>query len=77
VAGLDPARYRLISPAEGPSRSTLVVIEDITGSGRGRPERLARLGIDAAYREGNLRLSPHLFNTPEQVDQTLAALHTG
>jgi selenocysteine lyase/cysteine desulfurase len=77
VAGLDPARYRLISPAEGPGRSTLVVIEDITGSGRRQHERLYRLGIDAAYREGNLRLSPHLFNTPEQVDHTLAALHTG
>jgi len=74
IAGIDPDRYRLVSPVSGPSRSTLVVLEEAGGASRERCERLASVGIDAAYREGNLRLCLHLFNTPEHVDQTLSAL---
>lgn len=43
------------------------------GTSQQRHEQLTAAGIDAAYREGNLRLSLHLFNTAEQVNQ---ALHT-
>jgi cysteine desulfurase/selenocysteine lyase len=75
IVGINPGRYRLVSPAGGPSRSTLVVLEDAGGNGRARQERLASEGIDIACREGNLRLSLHLFNTQEQVDLTLSALH--
>lgn len=31
--------------------------------------------LDAAFREGNLRLSLHLFNTAEDVSRALQALH--
>ena len=75
IAGIDPGSYRLISPVDGPSRSTLVVLEDADGNGREVHEWLASEGIDIAYREGNLRLSLHLFNTKEQVDLTLSVLH--
>jgi len=76
VAGLDPERYRLVSPARGPARSTLVVLSPADADGGGeRQRRLAEAGIDIAYREGNLRVSVHLFNEPGQIDQTLAALH--
>lgn len=34
-----------------------------------------RAGIDAAFREGNLRMSLHLFNTAEDVSRALQALH--
>ena len=40
-----------------------------------RHRQLAEAGVDTAFREGNLRLSVHLFNTPADVDQALAALH--
>jgi cysteine desulfurase / selenocysteine lyase len=78
VAGIDPERYRLVSPASGPARSTLVVLSPVSPVGGGseqRQRRLAEAGIDIAYREGNLRISVHLFNEPGQIDQTLAALH--
>jgi selenocysteine lyase/cysteine desulfurase len=75
VAGLDPESYRLVSPADGPTRSTLVVIARRDGSAGERHELLTRAGIDTAYREGNLRFSMHLFNTAEQVDRALDALH--
>jgi cysteine desulfurase/selenocysteine lyase len=75
IGGLDKNRYQLISPSSGPARSTLIVLSRLDGSSNQRHHRLAAAGIDAAYREGNLRLSLHLFNTSEQVDQTLEVLH--
>ncbi|HEX3789235.1 MAG TPA: aminotransferase class V-fold PLP-dependent enzyme [Pseudonocardiaceae bacterium] len=74
IGGLDPDRYRLISPARGPDRSTLVVISDISGDSEQRHRELLDAGIDTAYREGNLRLSTHLFNTTDEIDRTLDAL---
>jgi selenocysteine lyase/cysteine desulfurase len=76
LAGLDPSRYRLVSPADGPQRSTLVVLDAVDGSAERRHQLLTEAGIHTAYREGNLRLSVHLFNTEDQIDRTLAALHT-
>jgi cysteine desulfurase/selenocysteine lyase len=75
VAGIDPERYRLISPASGPARSTLVVLSPVGDDSEQRHRRLAGAGIDIAYREGNLRVSAHLFNQPAEIDRTLAALH--
>jgi cysteine desulfurase/selenocysteine lyase len=75
VDAIEPAQYQLISPARGPTRSTLVVLSRKDGTTEQRYHQLAHSGIDAAYREGNLRLSLHLFNTMKQVDQALAALH--
>jgi cysteine desulfurase/selenocysteine lyase len=75
VAGIDPERYRLISPADGPARSTLVVLSAVDGSSEQRHRRLTEAGIDIAYREGNLRVSVHLFNEPAEIDRALAVLH--
>jgi cysteine desulfurase/selenocysteine lyase len=78
LAGVDPERYRLISPAAGPARSTLVVLDPAGGTGSDSAEqhrRLTEAGIDTAHREGNLRLSVHLFNGPAEIDRALAVLH--
>ena len=75
VDAIEPAEYQLISPARGSTRSTLVVLSRKDGTTEQRYHQLADSGIDAAYREGNLRLSVHLFNTMKQVDQALDALH--
>lgn len=71
VAGLDPQRHELVSPAAGPARSTLVVLARRDGSTARLHERLTRSGVDTAFREGNVRASLHLFNTAEQVDKAL------
>lgn len=34
-------------------------------------ERLGRAGVRCAYREGAIRISPHLYNTPDEVDRAL------
>jgi cysteine desulfurase/selenocysteine lyase len=75
LSGLDTRQYELISPRSGPARSTLVVLARRDGSTEDRHRQLAEAGVDAAYREGNLRLSVHLFNTPAEVDRALDLLH--
>jgi cysteine desulfurase / selenocysteine lyase len=75
LAGIDPNQYELISPASGPARSTLVVLARRDATAAPRHRQLTRAGVDTAYREGNLRLSLHLFNTPAGIDRALAALH--
>jgi selenocysteine lyase/cysteine desulfurase len=37
-------------------------------------EALADAGIRAAVRAGSVRLSPHLYNTAEQIDEVAAVL---
>lgn len=73
--GLDHDQHERISPADGPTRTTLVVLSRRDGSSEHRHRQLVDAGIDAAYREGNVRLSVHLFNTAAQIDGALDALH--
>jgi selenocysteine lyase/cysteine desulfurase len=75
VGGLDPDRYELVSPGRGPARSALAVFGDH------RPERnpplhqaLTAAGVDAAFRRGRLRVSPHLYNTEADIDRALEVL---
>ena len=75
LAGLDPGQYDLISPRTGLARSTLVVLARRDGTAEARHRQLTEAGLDTAYREGNLRLSLHLFNTPAEVDRALTLLH--
>ena len=69
VEGL-PDRYRLLSPREGPLRSTLVFFShrDPTRNGS-LHEALDAAGIDLSLRNGALRLSPHLYNEPADIDR--------
>jgi cysteine desulfurase/selenocysteine lyase len=75
VDGLRRDQYDLVSPANGPGRSTLVVLSRRDGSNQDRYRRLTAAGVDAAYREGNIRLSVHLFNDHDQIDRALQTLH--
>jgi cysteine desulfurase/selenocysteine lyase len=77
IGGLDRNRYQLISPAGGTAQSSLVVLSRLDGRTGECHQRLTASGIDSAHREGNLRLSLHLFNTPGQVDRALEVLNAG
>jgi selenocysteine lyase/cysteine desulfurase len=52
-----------------PGRSAIVSVDVDNGA-----ERLERAGIRAAVRAGGLRVSSHLYNTPDDVDAALNAL---
>lgn len=45
------------------------------GSGRQVFERLREAGIDIALRQSAVRISPHLYNTPEDIDRLLEILN--
>jgi selenocysteine lyase/cysteine desulfurase len=76
VASLDGSpRLRVVSPVNGPARSTIVVISHADPDMNPPLHRgLREAGIDVALRSGNLRLSPHLHNDDEDVQTALAAL---
>ena len=76
IDGLDRRKYRVTSPEAGPQRSTLVFIEPTELE---RAEEIQRAlqadRVHVAFRAGALRLSPHLYNTPGDIDRALEALH--
>jgi selenocysteine lyase/cysteine desulfurase len=75
LAALDGSDVEVLSPREGSARSSLVVLSHRDASrNAGLHERLAIEGIDVALREGNLRLSPHLYNGEDDIDAALAVL---
>jgi cysteine desulfurase / selenocysteine lyase len=75
LQGLDPDRYRLVSPRSGPGRSTLAVLGPAeTGRTEELYRRLDAAGVDVALRRGRLRVSPHLHNTAADIDRALEVL---
>jgi cysteine desulfurase/selenocysteine lyase len=75
IEGLDLEEYGLISPVEGLTRSTLIVLTHKNPeSNKKIYDRLKGERIDISLREGNLRISPHLYNTPDDIDHMLSVL---
>jgi selenocysteine lyase/cysteine desulfurase len=74
ASGLASDLYEIVSPLEGPRRSTLVVVKPRDRDARTVCERLRAEGIHVALRDGALRLSPHLYNTRADIARTLDAL---
>jgi selenocysteine lyase/cysteine desulfurase len=74
---ISKTRYQLISPREHDSQSAIVAI-----SHRDRRRNsevyssLTKAGIDIALRGGNLRFSLHLYNTINEVDNTLSIMNS-
>jgi len=75
--GRQRDHWRLVSP-EAPEERTPIVVFGHREPDRNRQvfEQLKEAGVDLALRRGNLRASPHLHNTPEDVDRLLDALAT-
>lgn len=77
TAGITKSKYRLISPANGVSRSAIVTISHVnTKRNLDVHASLSAAGIDVALRNGNLRFSPHIYNTLDEVDRAVAVLNS-
>ncbi len=76
VDGLDREKYVIGTPADRAARSTLVVLDRRDGDTDATSRRLTDAGIATSLREGSIRLSPHLFNTENHIDQALTVLDT-
>lgn len=74
LSALDENRFELLSPRSGPERSTLVVLRPRSGDAATWQRRLSASGLDVALREGNLRISPHLHNSHEDIARLARAL---
>lgn len=75
VNGLDRKSFELLSPEQGPGRSTLVFVSHRDAARNEEVYReLREEGVDIALRRGLLRLSPHFYNTAADIDRALSAL---
>jgi selenocysteine lyase/cysteine desulfurase len=63
---------RLITPSEPHRRAGIVAVAPLDAPAAS--ERLTRAGIIHSLREGAIRLSPHCFNTADEIDHALAIL---
>ena len=75
IHGLDREAFRVLSPEPRAARSTLVLITHRDSDRNAQIHRkLAEDGIDVALRKGSLRVSPHLYNTTNDIDRLLGVL---
>lgn len=75
IASLDGGGYRFVSPTEPSERAAIVVISaDDEHKNDEIYRRLANAGVDVALRAGNIRLSPHLYNHPDQIAHAVEVL---
>jgi cysteine desulfurase / selenocysteine lyase len=72
LAGIDRDRFRLVSSDQ--IRSSLVVVEPLEEAAEAVFERLAAAGVHVAHRRGRIRVSPHLYNTADEIDRVLELL---
>jgi selenocysteine lyase/cysteine desulfurase len=72
LAGIDRERFRLVSGED--IRSPLVLVEPLREASGEVFERLATAGVHVAHRRGRIRISPHLYNTPDEIDRALELL---
>ena len=79
-AGLAEKGYEVFSPREDPDERSGIVIFDAparVGGADGHRKIVHELGqqkIVIALREGRLRVSPHFYNTAEQISRLVEAL---
>ena len=72
LEGLDDLRATVVTPRRPKRRGALICVKSLDA-----PELVAALGregIVTSERDGNLRISVHAYNSPEDVDEVLAAL---
>jgi cysteine desulfurase / selenocysteine lyase len=70
-----PRGINLISPGTEEERSAIVVMSHADRSRNPQTLRaLAEAGVDVALRGGNIRISPHLYNTTDEIDGVLTVL---
>jgi len=78
--GLKRKGYRVFSPRGIGEKSGIVTFEPPAATTRGTPplphivSELEKQNIVIVIREGRLRVSPHFYNTAEQIDRLIAAL---
>lgn len=71
----DRGDVELVTPADPRKRAGIVSVRPPDAPAASR--RLTEAGVVHSFREGAIRLSPHCYNTAEEVDRALALLEGG
>lgn len=75
VAGVRGKGYRVVSPRDGEQWSGIVAFVSEVHDQAGVQKHLENEHrVVISVREGRLRASPHVYNTPEEVDQLIELL---
>jgi selenocysteine lyase/cysteine desulfurase len=76
VSAIDTKKYYFISPILKEKRSALVVLSHKDPSqNKAIFDALTARRIYGAFWKGNIRFSPHIFNTPSEIDQLVTVLN--
>ncbi|MDE0298722.1 MAG: aminotransferase class V-fold PLP-dependent enzyme [Candidatus Poribacteria bacterium] len=73
IDGLQSKGYRVSTPTTDSERSGIVIFHSCRHSTTELYQLLQRANVVSAEREG-LRLSPHFYNTTDEIEQVLACL---
>ena len=73
--GLDMARYEVEDRGHPDRQSSILFLRPKNSSVAQLGEHLEANSIDVAHRSGMIRLSPHFYNTFDDIDRTLIALN--
>jgi len=65
-------KYNLITPLE--HMANIVCLKSVSGDSIALEAELKKRNVDVSVRQGNVRLSFHIFNTKTQVDELIKAL---
>jgi selenocysteine lyase/cysteine desulfurase len=74
VSGLHELGYRVITPLDPAHRSGIVTFAHGQRSAQAIFDVLRAAQIVCSVREGGVRMSPHLYNTVDEIDTVLDAL---
>ena len=74
LAWCDEHEVRVTSPRDPPHRSSIVCIAPPDAGDVFH--QLKRAGVVCALREGSIRLSPHCYNTPDEIGRVIEVLET-
>jgi len=74
VAGLRDRGFAIVSSRRPGEWSAIVAATHPDRAPNELARQLHERGIVAAHRAGRLRISPHFYNTPDEIDRLLEAL---
>jgi cysteine desulfurase / selenocysteine lyase len=72
--GVDRSKWRLVNADTPPESTSMLVLEPLSESAEDVMQRLREARIEVAKRRGRIRISPHLYNSTEEIDRALTAL---
>ncbi|NNK91869.1 MAG: aminotransferase class V-fold PLP-dependent enzyme [Acidimicrobiia bacterium] len=72
--GIDSGRFEVQDRGDPRRRSSILLLRPVETDSDEVMRRLVERGIDVAHRRGLIRLSPHFYNTSDDIDRAVIAL---